>query len=475
MKVQGLFGNKLDVINIGIEHFANSLSAQEVKTTHVAWRPPAGGDKKTLRILESMQQKGIHDLIEDANQKVLEIMLAAEPYWVGIKPAIDVVKGMQNNTILHSGPPIEWEKMSTVQQNGIIGAILHEGFAKNHKEGLKLVKNGDIDIQSANDLGVAGAGVGVVSPSMVVNICRDNKTGKEGYCIPFEGRVGLGVWGVYNEEVEKNLQIIEKVMAPAINYVLEQNGGINVKNIIAQGMQMGDETHTRQTAEGLLLVGKIVPMLIRADLEQKTLIQCVDAFTETERWFHPLGIGSSMSILNSIKEIEYSTVVTAIVANGVEIGIKISALGDEWFKAPAPMLIGKYFSPSWGPQDAIPMIGDSYATEAVGMGGFAAAAAPAVVRLRGGSIEDAIQQTNEMKEICLGINSGYPIPLLDFTGPPIAIDIRKVLQTGITPVNHGGIISKEGGQIGAGVVRHPLNNYKDALERFAEKNTVSKK
>lgn len=471
MKVQGLFGNKLNVINIGIEHFANSVREQEVDATHVAWRPPAGGDKKILKILNAMQQDP-KTKIEDANKKALETMLAADPYWVGIKPAKDAVKGMKENTILHSGPPIEWERMSKVQKNGIIGGILHEGLAKNEKEALGLVQNGEIDIQAANDLGVAGAGVGIVSPSMVVNICRDHKTGAEGYCIPFEGRVGLGVWGVYNDEVEKNLQKIEKVMAPAIDHVLEKNGGINIKNIIAQGMQMGDETHTRQTAEGLLLVGKIVPMLVRADLDKETLIHCVDAFTETERWFHPLGIGSSICILSSIKDIEYSTVVTAIVANGVEIGIKISALGDEWFTAPAPIFTGKYFSPSWGPNDAMPMMGDSYATEAVGMGGFAAAAAPAVVRLRGGSIEDAIQQTNEMKEICLGINSGYPIPLLEFTGPPIGIDINEVLKTGISPINHGGIISKEGGQIGAGVVRHPIDNYKDALYRFAQKYKI---
>lgn len=469
MGVRGLFGNKINVINIGIEHFANSLREQEVNTIHVAWRPPAGGDKKILKLLEAMQQNTIQELIEGANKKVLEMMLAAEPYWVGIKPAIDAVKGMKKNTILHSGPPIEWERMSKVQKNGIIGGILHEGLAKNEKDALSLVQNGEIDIQSANDLGVAGAGVGIVTPSMVVNICRDKKTGKEGYCIPFEGRVGLGVWGVYNDEVESNLQMIEKVMAPAIDHVLEQNGGINVKNIIAQGMQMGDETHTRQTAEGLLLVGKIVPMLIKADLDKKTLIRCVDAFTETERWFHPIGISSSICILSSIKDIEYSTVVTAIAANGVEIGIKISALGEEWFTAPAPIFTGKYFSPSWGPQDAMPMMGDSYVTEAVGMGGFAAAASPAVIRLRGGTIEDAVRQTNEMKEICIGINSEYPIPLLEFTGPPIGIDIRKVLKTGITPINHGGIISKEGGQIGAGVVRHPIDNFKDALHRFAEK------
>ena len=105
----------------------------------------------------------------------------------------------------------------------------------------------------------------------------------------------------------------------------------------------------------------------------------------------------------------------------------------------------------------------------MGLGGFAAAAGPTVLRLRGGTIKDAIEQTEEMRHICVGTNNNYPIPLLDFEGPAIGIDIRKVLETGIAPVSHGGIISKEGGQIGAGIARLPLECFKKALYAFAEK------
>lgn len=414
-------------------------------------------------------ERDIKAVIEEANKKALDIMLSAEPYWTGVRPAIEAVPGMKQNTILHAGPPIEWERMCGVQRRGIIGGILHEGLAGTEEEAIRLVENGNIEVLSAMDLGVAGAGVGIVTPSMVVNICRDKQTGKEGYCVPFEGRVGLGVWGVYNEEVEKNLKWIERVFAPVLDGVLRDCGGINIKRIIAQGLQMNDETHTRQTAEGLLLVSEVVPLLIKADLDKELLVQCVDILVSTERWFHPLGIASSMAILNAIKGIEYATVVTAMGGNGVEFGIKVSSLGDQWFTAPAPTLHGKYLSTRWGPEDAIPWLGDSCVTEAVGLGGFAAAAAPAVIRLRGGSFKDAIQQSEEMKAVCVGINRNYPIPLLDFSGPPIGIDIRKVVQTGISPISHGGIISKEGGQIGAGAARLPFECFKKALYAFAEK------
>lgn len=411
--------------------------------------------------------------IESANKRALDVMLSAHPYWIGLKRAIDVVPGVQENTILHSGPPISYENMSNLHKKGIIGAILHERIAKDENDALALINRNEIDIKSAVDFGVVGAGAGILSPSMVVNICIDRDTGKKGYCTPYLGRVGLGAWGVYNKEIEENLQVMEKVFGPSIDKILEKNNGIDIKNIIYQGLQMNDETHTRQIAQGLLLIREIVPLLIKSDLDKKTLVQCVEIFTKGERWFHSLGMASAMAIISGIKNIEYSTVVTAMCGNGVEFGIKVSSLGDRWFVAPAPKLEGKYFSTKWGPKDAMPWLGDSCIVETVGLGGFAAAAAPAVLRLRGGTIKDAIQQTEEMKNICIGINYNYPIPLLEFSGPPIGIDIRKVVNTGITPISHGGILFKNGGQIGVGIARLPMKSFEDSLLAFSEKYNIS--
>lgn len=416
-----------------------------------------------------MTEKTLKILIKEANQQVLEIMLNSDLFWIGIKPSLEAVPGMQSNTILHAGPPIKWERMCNVQKRGIIGGILHEKLAKTEEEANQLIIRGEIDIQAANDLGVVGPGVGITTSSMVVHICEDRKNGKQGYCIPYEGRSGLSGGGVYNDEVEKNLQTIENVLAPAVDKVLQKYVGINVKSIIARGFQMNDEAHTRQVAMDLIIANELFQYLVRADLEKDVLYKSVEMIGKTERWFHPLGMASSMAILNGIKEVEYSTVVTAMAGNGVEMGIKVSSLGDEWFTAPAPQIQGKYLSTHWGLDNAIPWIGDSCVTEAVGMGGMAAAAAPAVAWLLGETIEDAVNQTEKMKNICVGINHNYPIPYLEFTGPPIGIDMRKVLETGISPICHGGIISKKGGQIGAGKAIMPLDLFKKAFYAFAKK------
>jgi len=416
--------------------------------------------------------KDIKSRINEANKNVLKTILAGEPHWVGMRPAGEAIPGMKENYILHSGPPMSWERMKDIQQKGILGGILHERLAKTEEEALALVNRGEIKYFSANDFGAIGPGVGIVTSSMVVNVCRNLDTGVEGYCIPFEGRIGLGAWGVYNENVEKDLQTIKTILAPAIDGVLQECGGINIKSIIARGMEMNDETHSRQVAQGLILVSEIVPLLLKSGLNQKELVQCVEMLVSTERWFHPLGMASALSIAKSVMNVEYSTIVTAFASNGVDIGIKISALGDQWFTAPSPAMTGAFFSTQWGPEDALDLMGDSIMTEVMGMGGFAAAAAPAVVRLRGGTIKDAIQQTEEMKAICVGVNSNYPIPLLEFTGPPVGIDLRKVIDTGITPVCHGGILSKKGGQIGAGIARLPMEPFVEALRSFVEKYSL---
>jgi hypothetical protein len=415
----------------------------------------------------------IKQRIEDANGKALGILLGAEPRWTGIKRAIDAVPGMGPNFILHAGPPIRFADMVPVQRKGIVGGALHAGLAKSADEAIGMIGAGEIQLRSANDLFCVGAGAGIVTPNMVVNVCVDAKTGQEGYCIPFEGRNGLGAWGNYDAEIEKNLSEIENFFAPAVDEVLAKNGGIELKSIIAKGMQMGDECHTRQIACSLNLIGAIVPMLFGSDLPSRTVTRVTEMFLSTERWFHPLGMAGSMASVRGIKGLEYSTIVTTIVQNGVQTGLKIAGTGERWYLADAPRMEGEFFSSKWGPEAAVPYMGDSTVTEVMGMGAFAAAAAPNVLRLRGGGWREAIAQSEEMKKICVGVNHNYPIPLLDFTGPGLGIDFRKVLDTGITPICHGGIISREGGQIGAGAARFPLKVYIEALRGFLDTYGIS--
>lgn len=465
MSVQQLFEQKIHAVNLGVSLFAKAVADQGVPAEQIAWKPPVDG-KLAARIAAAPD---LMEKVEKANAQALSILLAQEVRWVRFQSALDAVEGMEPNMILHAGPPISWERMQPVQRQGIISGVIHEKLAQSREEAERMILDGRIKVESANDHFCVGVGVGIVTPSMAVAVCQDMNTGKKGYCIPFEGRSGLGAWGVYNDEVEAYLQEIEHMFAPAVDQALCKAGGMDVKSILAKGMQMGDESHTRQTACGLMLISEIVPMMLSAGLEAKIVNRCIEMFLSTERWFHPLGLASSMAITRGIKDLPYCSLVTTICQNGVDTGLKISGLGEQWFTAPSPTFVGQYFSSQWGPEHAMPFMGDSTVSEVVGMGGFAAAAAPVVLRLRNGGWREAIAQSEEMKQICVGVNHNYPIPLLDFTGPGVGIDMFKVLDTGITPVCHGGIISKDGGQIGAGAGRFPMEHFVEAANAFMDR------
>jgi hypothetical protein len=156
--------------------------------------------------------------------------------------------------------------------------------------------------------------------------------------------------------------------------------------------------------------------------------------------------------------------VTAMARNGVRFGVRLSGTGATWFEADAPQVDGLYFS-GYGPGDAAGDLGDSAITETAGLGGFAMAAAPAIVQFVGGTPADAVATTQSMRHITLGRNTAFTLPALNFTGTPAGIDARKVLDTGILPVINTGIAHKQAGigQIGAGVTAAPLACFTQAV------------
>ena len=52
--MRSILKQKLKVINLGIEIFADDLKRQGVEAVSVDWQPPAGGDEELLRLLEKL-------------------------------------------------------------------------------------------------------------------------------------------------------------------------------------------------------------------------------------------------------------------------------------------------------------------------------------------------------------------------------------------------------------------------------------
>lgn len=414
----------------------------------------------------------LNELISRANEAAADQLINADPVWEDVKPAGEVLEGMEDYTVTHSGPPIAYEDMVRLHQRGMVSACLFEGWAKTEEEALKLIHSGKIKIMSALDTNTSGSGTGIITKSVAMLVVRDRLSGKIAATFPAEGVVhqgGFCGWGLYSPAIAENLRVIREELMPPIVKALKNMGGVRLKPILAQSMQMGDENHTRQTASDLLLEHELVPELMKLSLPKAQILASMDYLVGTPRFFHNLGQGASRAAMLANVGREYATMVTAACGNGVTFGIKLAALGDQWFTAPSPMIAGRYNDPNASADDQIPWCGDSSVVECAGLGGIAAAASPIVCKLRERTLSEAIAQTREMEKICIKKNSNYVIPNLDFDCLSVGIDARRVLETGITPCLHGGMFNKDGGLLGAGMARIPLECFQKAMAAFDEK------
>lgn len=413
----------------------------------------------------------LKEKIQQANEKAVNRIIDSDPVWVDILPAGEVIDGLEDHMILHSGPPIACEDMCMLHRRGMVSGVLFEGWAKTEEEAKKLLEAGEIKIDSALNHNTVGAGTGIITKSVAMMVIEDRATGKRAATFPAEGpfQGGFCGWGLYSEEIADNLRMMREDLFPTMRQMLQKRGGLPLKPILAESMQMGDDNHTRQTAADLLYLHQIVLDMLRLDIPKEKLLKVMEYIVETPRFFHCYGQGASRSALMSAQGEPYSTMVTAVCGNGIEFGIQIAGLPGEWFTAPAPMMKGRYTSSKFTEKDQLPWIGDSCVVECAGMGGLAAAASPIVCSLRGMTAREAIALTREMQQICITKNPNYPIPNLDFDFLPVGIDIRKVLKLGIAPEIHGGMFNHEGGLIGAGSARVPMECFEKALKAFGKK------
>ena len=158
-----------------------------------------------------------------------------------------------------------------------------------------------------------------------------------------------------------------------------------------------------------MLFRSIITNLIETGMDHSELLPVAKHLSSDDIFFLGLSMGACKATMDAAHGIEYSTLVTAMARNGVEFGIKVSGLDDEWFTGPASMIDGLYF-PGFTANDANPDMGDSAITETAGLGGFTLAAAPAIINLVGGTPDEALKYSKQMQEITMAKNNGYTIP-----------------------------------------------------------------
>ena len=411
--------------------------------------------------------------IEKANAEALTKLIEARPVLVGLEKAIEVIPGMDRKTLLHAGPPITWERASGPLQGAIIGALIWEGLAADETAARALMEQGEIKLDPCHHHQAVGPMAGIISPSMAVYVI-DNKThGNKAFSNLNEGYGKVLRYGAYSQDVQQRLHWLHQVMAPVLQKVIEASGGIDMRTLLAEALHMGDEGHNRNKAGSILFLKALAPHIAKAAPDGTVAAEILQAIGDNALSVLNPVMAACKAMADAAHGIEASTIVTTMARNGTDFGIRVSGLGDAWFTAPAQIPQGLYFT-GFKAEDANADIGDSTITETAGIGGFAMAAAPAIVNFVSGKPQDAVNATMEMYEITYGEHKYFTIPQFDFRGTPTAIDVRKVIEKNITPRINTGIAHKQAGigQIGAGLVRPPMAIFEQALVDFAEKYDI---
>ena len=406
--------------------------------------------------------------IEDANEKALEIIISARPRWVDVRPAIEVIPGMKENLILHAGPPVTWDRMCSAQKKGVMGAAIYEGLATDFEAADAMAKAGELLVEPCHEHAAVGSMTGITSASMPVMIVENPTHGNRSFINVHEGpsRERL-TYGAFSPQVLENLVWIRDVLGPALAQAAHKMGGLDITPIIAKSLTMGDECHNRPTAGSALFALKVMPYIIRSELDKETIARISEYLAATEHFFFHLGMAACKAAADAASDIPYCSVVTAMARNGIQTGIRVSATGEQWFAGPASTIEGVYF-PGYGPEDAEADIGDSAIMETGGLGAFAMGASISMAQAVGGTAADAIRYQESMMDITAGRHPAFQVPALDFLGTPLGIDIRKVLDTGVLPIIDTAIANKEGGEIGVGLARPPVECFTQALKAFGE-------
>ncbi len=408
--------------------------------------------------------------IDQANREATDRMIEARPVLVGVGKALDVIPGMREDLLLHAGPPITWARASGPMRGAITGALIFEGKAKDEAEAAKLVISGEIALEPCHHHQAVGPMAGLTSASMQVYIVENKTHGNFAYSNLNEGYGKVLRYGAYDASVMARMHWMNEVMAPVLGDAIAASGGIDMRALLGEALHMGDEGHNRNKAGSILYLKALAPHVAKTAPSPQIAADILKAIGD-----------NALAVLNPVMAackaaadagfgIEGSTIVSVMARNGTDFGIRVSGLGEQWFTGPVGMPRGLYF-PGFSAEDASGDIGDSTITETAGIGGFAMATAPAIVTFVSGTPKDAINTTMEMFEITFAEHKYFTMPALDFRGTPTGIDIRKVVETGITPRINTGIAHKNAGvgQVGAGLVRPPMSIFEEALVAYAER------
>ncbi|MDC0359350.1 DUF1116 domain-containing protein [Acidimicrobiales bacterium] len=454
--------DEVRVVNVGLPLFEEALRDQGASVVGVDWRIPADGDHVRIAALARLLGPKAAK-IDAANKEVVHRLNEGVPVLRSIEAAADVVPGIAARTILHCGPAIDWSEMCNPLRRSVQAAVVAEGWAANVTAAEAAVASGDIELAPANEHRTVVPMATAIGPSAPVYVVANEAGSTEAYAPINQGSGQVPWFGVDTVDAIERLRFLRDSVGPVLASALASMGPIDTFALASQGIPMGDDVHMRTQATTNLFLRDLLPHLVRSP--HHAAGEVATFLSSNHLMFLNIAMASAKALTLWAGEVEGSSIVTTMSRNGTSYGIRLAGNDEQWFLAPSPPVQDALFYPGQGPETSAPDIGDSAVLELVGLGGPAAANSPAVAGFLGGRMADAIAATRNMQRICAGESGRFRLPILDHVGTPVGVDVRRVVESGITPaVNTGIVHAFDGsGQVGAGVAWAPIECFVDAL------------
>jgi hypothetical protein len=452
----------VEVVNVGLPLFEDALRDQGVPVVGVEWRIPAGGDERLVAALARLLGPQAAR-VDEANGEVVRRLNEGVPLLHGIEAAGDVVPGIGERTVLHCGPAIEWEVMCDPLRRSVRAAIVAEGWAADTAAATALVQAGEVDLRPANEHGAVVPMATSIGPTAPVYVVECQAGGTTAFSAINQGSGEVQWFGVDSDAAIERLRFVRDAVGPVLAGALRAKGPVDVFALAAQGVPMGDDVHMRVQATTNLFLRDLLPFLVRSD--HPAAGDVATFLSANHLMFLNVAMAAGKSLVEWAGTVPDSSIVTTMARNGTTYGIRLPGQPDRWFVTASPPIQDALYYPGFGPDTSAPDIGDSAVLELVGLGGPAAANSPAVAGFLGGRMADAIAATRRMQRICAGESPRFRLPILDHAGTPVGVDVRRVVELGITPAVNTGIVhaSAGTGQVGAGVARAPIECFEAAL------------
>ncbi len=439
--------DRVGVVNVGLSLFADAIREQDAPVISVDWRVPAGGQPDAVAALGRLY--GIHaERIDAANAEVLRRLDKGKPLLTGVTTVAGAAPGLAEGfegagrTLLHCGPAIGYADAPDPLQRSMRAAAVAEGWADSLEQAGARLAREEIGLAPANEHAIVVPMATALGPGAPLYVVENQAGGTTGYAPISQGPGEVAWFGVASEASVARLVFLRDVAAPVIGRILERSGPLDVLWLAAQAVAMGDDVHVRGP-DGVAFARFL---------------------SANHLFFLTLAMAAARALTEWAAQVRDASIVTTMARNGTTFGIRLPG-SDRWFTADAPEVGHALYYPGQGPQTSARDIGDSAVLELSGLGAAAAAGSPAVAQLLGGDLREAAGLTRRLAAVCAGRSSRFKIPALDNAGTPLGVDVRKVVELGITPAVTTGILhlSAGTGQVGAGVAEAPLSCFAEAL------------